>query len=60
LPRYNNNEAYADALNNGDLQAIIKLYADDARVKNSDGSMVSGLENIKEQYAVFLKTEHTS
>jgi steroid delta-isomerase len=50
-------QAYMDALNAGDLEAIVALYADDATVEDPVGSApVAGREAIRAFYARSLAT----
>ncbi|MBZ9631276.1 nuclear transport factor 2 family protein [Salegentibacter sp. LM13S] len=43
-------QLYIKTINTGDLGNLNTLYADDVSIRNSDGSMVAGLKNVKEQY----------
>ncbi|WP_300434871.1 nuclear transport factor 2 family protein [Christiangramia sp.] len=41
---------YIKTINTGDSGNLNALYTDDISIRNSDGSMVAGLNNVKEQY----------
>lgn len=43
-------QLYINTINTANLNNLDALYTQDASIRNSDGSMVSGLDNIKEQY----------
>ncbi len=43
-------QLYTSTINTATLDNLDALYTQDASVRNSDGSMVSGLDNIKAQY----------
>jgi len=54
------NAAYTTAMKNSDLEAFMKLYTKDASIRNNDGSLVSGIDNIKAQYKDFLESGNYS
>ena len=43
-------QLYIKTINTGDPGNLNALYTDDVSIRNSDGSMVAGLNNVKEQY----------
>jgi ketosteroid isomerase-like protein len=43
-------QLYIKTINTGDPGNLNTLYTDDVSIRNSDGSMVAGLNNVKEQY----------
>ncbi len=53
-------QLYIKTINTGDLSNLNTLYTDDVSIQNSDGSMVTGLNNVKVQYkATFDNGKHT-
>jgi ketosteroid isomerase-like protein len=44
-------QQYTTMINTGNAAGIDALYTQDASIRNSDGSMISGITSIKEQYA---------
>jgi len=48
-------ETYIKGINIGGVDVIMTLYGDNTSIRNSDGSMVSGLENMRKQYTIFLE-----
>ena len=62
-------QQYITMINTGNSGLLDALYAEDATIRNSDGSMVSGFDNIKAQYEatfasgkfnITLKTTNTT
>jgi hypothetical protein len=49
-------QLYINTIKTANLNNIDALYTRDASIRNSDGSMVAGLDNIKEQYKATLST----
>ena len=43
-------QLYVKTINTADLGNLNTLYTDDVSIRNSDGSMVAGLDNVKLQY----------
>ena len=43
-------QLYIEMINNSKLENVDKLYAENASIRNSDATMINGLENIKNQY----------
>ncbi|MTE27878.1 nuclear transport factor 2 family protein [Winogradskyella ouciana] len=43
-------QLYIEMINNSNLENIDKLYTANASIRNSDATMINGLENIKNQY----------
>lgn len=43
-------QLYIKTINTGDPSNLNALYTDDVSIRNSDGSMVAGLDEVKEQY----------
>lgn len=43
-------QLYIETINTGDPGNLNALYTDDVSIRNADGSMVAGLNNVKEQY----------
>lgn len=53
-------QLYIKTINTGDLGNLNTLYAEDVSILNPDGSMVSGLNNVKAQYkATFDNGKYT-
>lgn len=44
-------QLYINTINTSNIKNIDALYTKDASIRNSDGSMISGVDNIKKQYA---------
>ncbi len=44
-------QLYITTINTSNIKNINALYTKDASIRNSDGSMISGVDNIKKQYA---------
>lgn len=49
-------QLYIETINNSKLENINKLYAENASIRNSDGTMTNGLEAIKSQYKATFDT----
>ncbi len=49
-------QLYTKTINTAKLSNLDALYTQDASIRNSDGSMVSGLDNIKAQYKTTLSS----
>lgn len=54
LQKFNSN--YINGIEEGDASTLSNLYANDAFIRNIDGSMVSGLDEIKQQYEAFYSS----
>lgn len=53
-------QLFIKTINTGDLGNLNTLYTDDVTIRNSDGSMVTGLNNVKAQYkAIFDSGKYT-
>jgi uncharacterized protein (TIGR02246 family) len=49
--------AVEEGINSRDLERLVALYAEDARLVTMDGSVAEGRDAIREQYAGFLAME---